>query len=164
MLALAQFKPTHGFTGTPTYNSYQGMIQRTTNPKRASADRYIERGIAVCAGLRAFSGFFELLGVRPEQKEIDRWPNNDGNYSCGKCAECLQKGWPLNVRWATDQESAINRSSTRIFEVQGVKGCLKELAAHFHISYRRVLKRLKAGWTIEATFTKPVRQTIKKCG
>ncbi len=168
VLATLAFKETHGQTkldrnGTPAYRSWQGMRQRATNPNRDTARYYIGQGITVCAGLSAFTGFFEVLGERPEGKEIDR-TDNEGNYSCGKCAECLQKGWPLNVRWVTQSESAINRSSTRTFTVQGVTGCMKELANHFGISYRRVLKRLKAGWTPEATFTKPVRRLIKSCG
>lgn len=140
------------------------MVQRATNHRRPNAKYHVGRGITLCGGLRTFAGFFATLGENPPNKVLDRWPDNDGNYSCGKCAECLQKSWPLNVRWATYSESAINRRSTHAFEVQGVKGCLRELAEHFHISYRRVLKRLKAGWTVEETFTKPVRQVIQRRG
>lgn len=142
---------------TPTYRSWQKMVRRSTDPNYVQAKDYVERGITLCAGLRAFPGFLEVLGERPAKKVLDRC-NNDGNYSCGKCAECLLKGWPLNVRWATHLESTLNRRVTRMFEIRGIKGCAKDLADHFQINYKSVLKRLKLGWDAESAFTKPVKQ------
>jgi len=136
------------------------MIQRCTNEKHIQFKDWGGRGIKVCNGLRGFDGFFSVLGDRPEKKVIDRWPNNDGNYSCGKCEECLKNGWPLNVRWATMAESNRNKRDTRFFEIQGVRGCMTDLAAHFQIKVKVVEKRLRTGWPPEAAFTAPFKQRI----
>jgi len=40
----------------------------------------------------------------------------------------------------------------------GITGCLTELAERFNIKPRRVMIRLKYGWSPERAFTYPVRQ------
>jgi hypothetical protein len=73
---------------------------------------YAGRGITVCERWNArgtgFPAFLEDMGDRPEGYTLDRI-DNDGNYSCGKCSECLEKGWPANCRWATWTEQAWNK-------------------------------------------------------
>jgi len=147
---------------TGAYRSWEDMMQRATNLHHPEAKYYTDQGVTVCAGLKSFPGFFEVLGERPEKKMIDRWPDRDGNYSCGKCAECLQKGWPLNVRWATIAESNRNKRDTRLFEICGVKGCMKDLAKHFKISYDAVRKRLRLGWPPQRAFTEPINQSMTR--
>lgn len=136
------------------------MIQRATNPNDPQTKDYMGRGITLCGGLRKFTGFYATLGNRPKGKILDRWPNNDGNYSCGKCAECVQNGWPLNVRWATYSESNKNKRGTRILEVRGVTACFRDLAKHFNIAEQTVFGRLRLGWSVERAFTEPVKQRI----
>ncbi|HWY36734.1 MAG TPA: hypothetical protein VNX68_18965, partial [Nitrosopumilaceae archaeon] len=78
-----------------TYNSWIGMVQRCTNPKKDGYDRYGGRGIKVL--FPSFKAFLKEVGERPSQKySIDRI-NNDGNYE------------PGNVRWATAEQQASNR-------------------------------------------------------
>jgi len=94
---------------SPEYRSWDHMNQRTRNPKNNPAwHRYGGRGIVVCQGFRNFSHFLQIMGRKPTIKHsIDR-VNNDGNYSCGECAECIEKKWPFNCRWATAKEQAAN--------------------------------------------------------
>lgn len=109
--ALQSFKHGHGKTGktSPEYRSWDHAIQRCSNPKwNKSWHRYGGRGIQTCEGFRNFSTFLSIVGLKPTPKHsIDR-VNNNGNYSCGACAQCLTENWPMNLRWATALEQAAN--------------------------------------------------------
>ena len=96
------------------------MRGRCDNRNNHAWNRYGGRGITVCKHLHVFTNFFALMGTRPSDKHsIDRI-NNDGNYSCGTCSQCLKNGWPLNVQWATDKEQVSNRSNSRLLAIGGV--------------------------------------------
>lgn len=105
----------HGWTNTPTYRSWQAMLQRCTNPNIPQWLDYGGRGIRVCSGLREFTDFLSVMGERPDKTTLDRFPDNDANYSCGHCSECIENGWKLNVRWATrQQQRATQRDNSRV--------------------------------------------------
>jgi hypothetical protein len=90
----------HGMTGSPEFVSWSCMITRTTNPKAKSWSNYGGRGISICGRWReSFEAFYQDLGPGPKDTSIDRIDVN-GNYSCGKCEECLSNGWLPNCRWA----------------------------------------------------------------
>lgn len=148
----------HGQCGSRAYQSWDSMIQRCVHHHRKEAKNYVARGIRVCGGLREFDGFFAVLGECPPKLEIDRWPDNDGHYSCGWCEECMREGWPLNVRWATHKENNRHKRTNRVFTVCGVTGCLSELAERFGIKPNSVCQRLKDGWDVERAFTQPIRK------
>jgi len=109
-----KFQPTHGHTsgllrehgGSPTYISWQAMIQRCTNSSVRHHRLYGGRGIRIHAEwLDSFEAFLEYMGPRPSlEHSIDRFPDQDGNYE------------PGNVRWATRKEQAINRRTTKLDE------------------------------------------------
>lgn len=92
----------HGLSGTPVYNTWKEIKGRCFRESKKAYQEYGARGITMCAGYRnSATAFFEDLGHRPsDEHSIDRIDTN-GNYSCGKCEECIKNGWPMNCRWAT---------------------------------------------------------------
>lgn len=110
----SDWKIKHGDTSnrqeTPEYRAWQGMFRRVDHPDTDSKKRrYSERGIKVCSGLRGSYGLFlRLLGRKPVGLfSLDRTDNN-GNYSCGVCDECIGRNWDFNLRWATAKQQAGN--------------------------------------------------------
>lgn len=103
----------HGMWKNKVYHVWLNIRQRTTNQKHKAYDHYGGRGIKVCkAWSRSFQVFYQDIGEKPSgNHSIDRI-DNDGNYSCGRCEECIEHGWPMNVRWATKAQQSIN---TRMF-------------------------------------------------
>lgn len=151
MTATRSTKHGHARRGamTRTYASFRDMNTRARNSNTDCAPYYIERGIAVCnqwnSGIcdDAFANFLEYMGECPPGMEIDRWPDNDGNYE------------PGNVRWATLEQQGRNKRNNRVFTVNGITACLVELCERFQVPYQRTLKRLnQLHWPIErALFT-----------
>src|SRR6266404_941742 len=118
---------THGMTGTPTHTSWENMIGRATRPTATGHRYYFDRGITVCKHWRTFENFYADMGKRPIAHTLDRIDNN-GNYSCGHCDECIVHGWPKNCRWATPAEQATNSSRNRLLTFQGRTQTLGEWA------------------------------------
>ena len=125
---------------SPTYQSWAGMIQRCTNPKRFSFKHYGGRGIRVCEKWMTFSHFLADMGERPIGMTISRI-NNNGNYEPGNCC------------WETVKGQSRNRRSTKILTINGVTGCVKDLCIHFGLKYKRTLARLRRGFSLEESFS-----------
>jgi hypothetical protein len=98
-----------GMSATKEYRAWRAILNRVYKIKDPAYENYGGRGIKVCQSWReSVNVFYEDLGKKPSERHtIDRIDNN-GNYSCGKCDECVSNNWPLNVRWATRQQQALN--------------------------------------------------------
>jgi len=107
----------HGMVGTPTYNTWDSMIQRCTNPNNKRYVDYGGRGITVCAEWFDFSNFLKDMGIKPSGTSIDRIDNN-GGY----CKE--------NCKWSDVYEQAKNKR----VPVVNTSGCVG-------VSYNKLKKK-----------------------
>lgn len=88
---------THGMSHTPTYKTWDAMIQRCTNPKSSNYSYYGGRGIIVCSEwINSFEAFFKDMGERPKWFTIERINNELGYFK-------------ENCSWATPSEQIRNR-------------------------------------------------------
>lgn len=145
----------HGMWDTSTYKSWQSMKDRGRNPNHPSADRYVERGIAVCAQWNEnFENFLADMGLRPEGTSIER-VDNDGGYWCGHCEECLANDRPANCKWGTRKEQMNNTSVNRLITIEGITRNVSQWAIHSGIKRSTLFSRLLLGWTEEETILIP---------
>lgn len=91
---------THKKSYSNVYNIWHSMLQRCNNPNDKGYHNYGGRGIKVCTRWHTFINFYDDMGEKPHDKEIDRI-NNDGNYE------------PSNCRWATRKENSKNRRNNK---------------------------------------------------
>jgi len=132
-------------TGTPTHRSWLSMLARCSNPRAPDYPRYGGRGITVCERWKKFVNFYEDMGTRPDERQLDRSDNN-GNYEPGNC------------RWATREEQGRNKRNNRILIFRGESKPLVEWAEIFRIKRSVVSLRLnQLGWSIEKALTTPVQ-------
>lgn len=153
--STTQFQTKHGHTidgkVTRTFNSWANMLVRcgiVGHKRNANTRRYADRGIIVCERWLVFSNFLADMGECPgEGHSLDRYPDNDGNYS------------PSNCRWATRREQMRNMSKNRHLVYRGETMCLAEAADRFGIPYKALHWRLDSGWSVQAAIETPMRAT-----
>jgi len=139
--------PKHGRSGDPIHNVWGEVVQRCTNPKSTSYSRYGERGVTICDAWRDFAVFLADMGDRPsDNHSIDRI-DNDGNYSCGKCSNCIQNGWSLNCRWATPEEQANNKRNNLVVTVDGKSMTAAQWEKTTGVSQKKIRQRISRGWS-----------------
>lgn len=137
----------HGMHGTPTYHSWNGMTQRCLNPNNKRWNSYGGSEVTVCDRWLTFENFFADMGVRPEGKTIDRYPDPFGNYEPGNC------------RWATPQEQQNNMRSHHVITFQGKTQILSDWSKELGIGTTTIFTRLKRGWTVERALSKSSQDT-----
>ncbi len=136
---------THGMSRTLTHNSWNSMMQRCYNYKCQAFSEYGAVGIVVCQSLRESPVNLKMLiGERPEgDYSLDRWPVPEGFYTCGNCPECKERGWKLNLRWATKKEQAENRGNAVMVEIDGVIKPRTQAAKELGMTTQQAIYHLK---------------------
>lgn len=109
---MGKAKKVHGMINSSEYGSWQAMKYRCLNKNNPRYPEYGGNSINICkAWLDSFEIFFKDMGLKPtKEHSIDRIDNN-ANYSCGKCEQCIKNQWTMNCRWATKIEQANNQKS-----------------------------------------------------
>jgi hypothetical protein len=94
---------TRGRKLTPEYRAWAGILNRCYNQNNARYHDYGGRGITVHDSWRtSFQTFLNDVGQKPAPDRLLDRIDPDGNYE------------PLNCRWATGSQSAINQRRRRI--------------------------------------------------
>lgn len=127
------------------------MKQRCHNEKSTGYHNYGGRGIKVCERwLDSFENFLADMGPRPSrQHQLDRI-DNDGPYS------------PQNCRWATRSEQLRNTRRSCYLTFNGQTLHIIEWAARLGVEAGALRARLRRGWSVKKTLTKPLRDLSDK--
>lgn len=141
----------------PEHSVWRSINRRCFTESNAGYYKYGARGITVCQRWRDdFWNFYADMGQRPSaEHQIDRKDNN-GNYSCGKCHECLTNGWPANCRWATRAIQSRNTRRTRMVTINGKTQCIADWCKEFGIRDVVVRNRISTGWEVIRAITTPL--------
>lgn len=102
----------------------------------------------MCQWLNTAKNFLAFMGEPPQGMSIDRI-NNDGNYSCGECVECIANGWPMNVRWATPKQQALNTRRNILITYKGRTQAASQWAEELGLKPSLITSRYHKGWTPE---------------
>lgn len=134
----------HGMRWTPEYQSWLGMKQRCSNPKKREYQQHGGRGIEVCEEWRnSFIAFFVHVGLRPNNKHsLDRI-NVNGNYE------------PGNVRWATQQEQIDNTRAVKMVTINGRTKSHAAWAREMGLAVGQITSRIKSGWSEQEAILTP---------
>lgn len=139
----------HGFSATPTGNSWYKMISRCYEKSNPDYTEWGGRGIKVCAFLRASPvNLVMMIGLKPPgKKSIDRIAN-ELHYSCGGCDECLTNGWKFNIKWSTDREQSRNKRNNIWITHEGRTQIVADWAKEIGVDRNTIVKRFKRGLPI----------------
>jgi hypothetical protein len=131
----------HGMAGTPTYESWRGMLQRCTNPNAEHYELYKDR--APAEAWNTFLGFFADMGECPDGMWLERLDNTKP-YSKDNCD------------WVSIKEQQNNKQTSLRVEYQGKMITLEELSSLSGKSVGLLRDRLKANWTVDDAVSLPL--------
>ena len=130
-------------SASPTYRTWNSMLQRCLNPRHPKYSRYGAAGITVCDRWKSFENFLADMGERPSAKTIDRYPNRTGNYEPGNC------------RWATASEQQRNIKSNHLITFGGKTQCLADWSRETGLDASVIRFRLRQRWPLHHVLTVP---------
>lgn len=130
---------------TPEFRVWRSMIDRCRNKNSKNYFRYGGRGITICERWKVYLNFLEDMGPRPSLKHSIERKNNDKGYEPGNC------------KWATAQEQANNRRTSRTITWQGKTQTLAQWERETGIDQDTIGMRLVRGWTVEEIMTIPLK-------
>ncbi len=134
----------HGLTKHPLFNIWNAMMQRCYNSKHKHYKHYGGRGITVCENWHNPKNFIDDMSPRPNNLELDRFPDNNGNYE------------PENCRWATEKQQMNNFRRNRWIEFNGERRTLTDWARKIGIKENTLIYRLDiVKWSLEKALTTP---------
>ena len=136
----------HLASKTPTYSSWQHMMDRCYNENNDHYSNYGGRGITVDERWHDYNNFLEDMGERPEKRSIDRIDNNLG-YSKDNC------------KWSTQKEQTANTRQNVLLEYKGAVVPLAYVCKDTGVSRTTLEHRLEKGLTLDEAIThKPYKR------
>lgn len=133
----------HGLSKKPEYQNWKNLTRK--------------RGPNCCQGWQTFEVFFEDTWERPETEYVIKFARTDKtrDFSCGKCEECIEKGWIRNGQWMDFQNANQGGKNATWIEFRGERKVLAEWARDLGTHPINIARRLEAGWSLERALTTP---------
>lgn len=133
----------HRMSKTKIYQVWEGIKQRCTNPKSYAWGKYGGRGIKLCNEWMDFDAFYRDMGSTYKTVlSIERIDNN-GPYCKSNC------------KWATINEQAYNKRSTRYIQCGGIEMLAKDWAEVMGVTPHLIFSRLSSGWSEDRAIRQP---------
>jgi hypothetical protein len=128
------------------HNIWKLMRQRCSNPNASKYEIYGGKGIKVCDEWQVYINFhnWAIANGYKDNLTLDRI-ENDGDYC------------PENCRWATYKEQNLNTSSNNKITFRGITKTITQWGRELEVNYMTLYGRLSRGWSVEKTFTEPIR-------
>ena len=113
------------------------MKSRCENPNYSHYSYYGGRGIKVCESWRSsYENFVFDMGLRPLDMTLDRI-DSEGDYS------------PDNCRWASREQQVDNRRNAVLYDYNGERVSLKQIAARHNTTRAKLYNYLYKGISLE---------------
>lgn len=109
------------------------MRRRVYDDTHHSYEDYGGRGIDYDPRWMDFEEFLRDMGIRPEGTTLDRI-DPDGHYVLSNC------------RWATNDQQANNKRSSRVLLIGGLPLTIAEWADLVGTPYHTIWQRIRRGW------------------
>lgn len=133
----------HGMINSNEYDIWLKMRSRCDNAGDKRFARYGGRGIGYDPRWALFDNFISDMGIRPGPRFTLERIDNDRGYSKENC------------KWATYQEQARNKSTSRLVTIDGVTKCLAAWADTSPVRQQVIRARLRDKWTPRAAVSAP---------
>lgn len=138
---------THGFSRTPIYQTWGGMITRCYNEKDMHYEDYGARGIKVCDRWRnSFENFLADMGEKPSKQHSLERKDVNGDYE------------PNNCIWATPKTQSNNRRNNTKYIYKGEELTSSQLAEKYKLNLSMLDYRLRRNWPIDLAIETPSRK------
>lgn len=136
---------------SPEKQAWYRIRTRCNNKNSRDYRHYGARGIFVCERwANSFGNFLADMGTRPSPKHSIERLDNDGPYS------------PDNCIWAVQKVQTRNQRRTHRITYRGKTQSMADWADDLGISYTLIRRRLRAGWSAEDAFEKPVNTFLAR--
>ena len=154
----------HFAVGTPIHRCWSGMNIRCYNKNREGYNSYGGRGITVCPEWRGdnpkgFSNFYDWAIVNGWSEE--KLPNGRRKYTLDRIDN--DKGYsPNNCRFVTEDVQQENKRGRLGMVYNGEYMLLTKIADINNMPRKLFSARIRRGWTIEETLSKPITDSNRK--
>lgn len=141
----------HGEYKTRLYSIWTGIKDRCYRPKTIGYKNYGGKGIKMCEEWQSYISFrdWAIANGYSNELTIDRI-NNEKDYC------------PENCRWATMKQQRHNSSQNRFIVYNNETHTIDEWSEITGINYHTISSRLRRGWNVADTLTKPVQKQRRK--